>query len=302
MADELVVIGNPQPSGAASVGVMTQERPSATVAAALTVDPSTTNPGTFTFTSTAVFSTAYGTGQFKIKVENEIGLATVASGTTLTVIRGQDGTTNAAHAIGKTVAALGLAQYVVPMSNRSVSFCGCAASWRTVGSAGSPHVLFSIENQAGSAVIVGVSKLTIEMDSTAALATVAADIETYRPTSIASAGTVLTKTAIDTALTSNASVVLRGATASHGGAATAITAAAPSTSPMWHQFAYRMHTAVGVTDASDYNMLPSDIADVDWVPIRAGESLAVRVVGTATNNPATNFYVVKCAFFEYTVP
>jgi hypothetical protein len=301
LADELVVVGNPQPSGAASVGVMTQERPSATVAAALTVDPSTTNPGTFTFTSTAVFSTAYGTGQFKIKVENEIGLAVVASSTTLTVIRAQDGTTNVAHAIGKTVAALGLAQYVVPMSNRSVSFCGHAATWRTVGSAGSPQILFSIENQAGSAVIVGVSKLTVEMDATAVLTAVGADLETYRPTSIATAGVTLTKYAIDTSLTSSASVVLRGMATAHGTNSTAITAASPATNPAWHQFASRQQAA-GVTVPDDYNMLPSDIADVDWVPIRAGESLAVRVVGDATRNPATNHYVVKCAWFEYTIP
>jgi hypothetical protein len=302
LADELVVIGNPQPSGAGSVGAMTQERPSITVAAALTADPGTTNPGTFTFTSTAVFTTAFGTGQFKVKCENEIGLATVASGTTLTVIRGQDGTTNAAHASGKTCAALGLAQYVVPMSNRSVSFCGCAATWRTLGSAASPQPLFSIENQAGSAVIVGVSKLTVEMDTTVALLTLAAEFQTYRPTSIASGGTVLTKGSIDTALTSNASVVLRGATASDGGAATAITAAAPATNPMWHQYAARANTLVATMVPDDYNMLPADIADVDWVPVRAGESLAVRVIGTATNNPATNHYVVKCAFFEYTIP
>lgn len=300
MSDELVVISNPPPSGASSAGAMTQERPSSTIVAALSADPTT--GATFTFTSTAVFSNTFGTGQFKAKVENEVVLATVASSTTLTVLRGQDGTTSVAHAIGRTVAALGLAQYVVPMSNRSVSFCGAAATWRTVGSAGSPQVLFSIENTAGSAVICGVSKLAIEMDSTAALATVAADFETNRPTAIPSAGTTLTKSSVDTSLTSAANVILRGATASHGGAATAITATFPATNPMWHQFAYRLHTAVGVTDSSDYNMLPSDIADVDWIPIRPGESLAVRVVGTATNNPATNFYVVKCAWFEYVIP
>lgn len=301
MSDEFVNILNPAPTGAASTSVLTQERPSSTVFAVLTADPGASGT-TFTFTSTALFTTAFGTGTFKAKVENEIVLAAVASGTTLTVTRAQDGTTGVAHAIGKTVAALGDAQYVVPMSNRSVSFCGAAATWRTVGSAGSPQTLLTIENQAASAVICGVSKLTIEMDSTAALATVAADFEANRPTALPSAGTTLTKTAVDTSLASSASVVLRGATASHGGAATAITATFPTTNPMWHQFAYRLHTAVGVTDSSDYNMLPSDIADVDWISLRAGESLGVRVVGTATNNPATNFYVVKCAWFEYTIP
>jgi hypothetical protein len=300
MTDELVIIGNPQPSGAASVGAMTQERPSATIVAALTVDPGTTNPGTFTFTSTAVFTTAFGTGQFKIKVENEIGLAVVASGTTLTVIRGQDGTTNAAHGIGKTVAALGLVQYVAPISSRSVSFCGALASFRTLGNAATPQNIFSIENAGGSAVILGVSRLTVEMDATAALLTVASEFKTSRPTALPTGGTALTKVAIDTALTSSASVVARGATASDGGAATAITATAGST--MWHQYLLRQQTLVAQYEPTDYSLLPTDIADVDWVIVRAGEALLVQVVGTAGSNAATNHYVIKCAFFEYTVP
>jgi hypothetical protein len=299
LADELVTLANPAP-GATTVGAMTQERPSSTIVAALTVDPSTGT--TFTFTSTAVFTTAFGTGQFRVKVENEVCLATVASATTLTVTRGQDGTTNVAHAIGKIVAALGIVQYVIPMSNRSVSYCGCAATWRTLGSGASPQILFSIENQAASPVIVGVAKLSVEMEMTVAITSLAADLETYRPTSIATAGVPLTKGTVDTAMTSSTSVVLRGMATGHGTNSTAITAPAPATSPMWHQFAQRLASTASTTVPEDFNMLPADIAEVDWVNVRPGESLAVRVVGTATNNPATNHYVVKCAWFEYSIP
>jgi hypothetical protein len=54
----------------------------------------------------------------------------------------------------------------------------------------------------------------------------------------------MTKVGQDTALTSNANVVIRSGTASDGGAATAITATA-GTGRLWHQFQMRMATQVG---------------------------------------------------------
>lgn len=298
MTDRAIGVTDVAP--ATTVGeVLTQERPSGTITTTTTADPGTSGT-TLAVTSAALFPATNG---YKVKVEAEIMLVTAGAGTTSwTVTRAQDGTTGVAHAIGVTVAQMAAAQYVVPISPRSVTFCGAAASWRTLGNAASGQNLFTIENAAGSAVIVGVSRMTLEMDLTVANLAVALDIKTFRPTSLPSGGTVLTKTAVDTALTSSASVVLRAATASDGGAATAITATAPAGNAMWHQFSHRLATAVGQTNPDDYSLLPTDIADVDWVAVRAGQSLAVQIVGTAATNAATNHYVVKCAWFEYTIP
>lgn len=298
MPDRLVgAIDNPSSTSVAEV--LTQERPSMTIATTLTADPGSSGT-TLAITSAARFPT---TQNYKVRVENEIMLVTGGAGTTSwTVIRGIDGTTAATHASGVTVSVVAAAQYVIPVSNRSVSYCGAVASWRTLGNAASPQNLFTIENAAGSNVIVGVSRLTVEMDATAALLAVAPSFKTFRPTALPSGGTTLTKSSVDTGLTTSASVVCRGATASDGGTATAITATAPAQNPMWHQFQMRMATQVGMMATDDFSMLPNDIADVDWITLRAGEALLLQVVGTAASNAATNHYIVKCAWFEYSLP
>jgi hypothetical protein len=125
--------------------------------------------------------------------------------------------------------------------------------------------------------------------------------KTSRPAVLPSGGTTLTKGSLDTALTSNASVVLRGATASDAGAAPAITATAGATS--WHKFAMRLHTAVGQVLAPDLDVLPADMIESDTEILRAGESLLVQVTNaTAANNPATNHYVCKVSWEEFTIP
>jgi hypothetical protein len=106
--------------------------------------------------------------------------------------------------------------------------------------------------------------------------------------------------ALDTGLTSNASVVCRGATASHGGAATAITATAGTTA--WHRYALRLHTAVGEVIPDDGDLLP-EIMDSTPLILRANQSLLVQVINvTAASNAATNHYVVKALWEEFVVP
>jgi hypothetical protein len=299
MADRAVGVTDTAPAtGVAEV--LTQERPSSSITTTTTADPGTSG------TSLAVtlrdkFPQA---GSFKIRVENEIMLVTAGHGTgagSFTVTRAQDGTAGVAHSIGVTVAQVMAAQYVIPISQRSISFAGTAAAFRTLGNAASPQNLFSIENGAGSGVIVGVSKLSIEMASTVANLAVPCEFKTSRSTALPTGGTTLTKVAVDTSLTSVSSVVLRGATASDGGAATAITATAGAM--MWHQYANLGWTLVGQYLPDDYNMLPEDVANVDWFTLRAGEAFLVQCVNvTAGNNLATNHYSVKVAWFEYSIP
>lgn len=180
----------------------------------------------------------------------------------------------------------------------ATTYKGEASSFRTLGNAASPQNLFSIENAAGSTVLVAVRRMSIQMDATAVLTAVGTQMKTSRPSALPTGGTTLTKVSRDTSLTTSGSVVLRGATASDGGAATAITATAGSTA--WHQFVMRMHTLVGQVLMDDEALIPALSAD-DPVILRANEALVVQAINaTAANNAATNHYIINCAWDEFT--
>lgn len=264
----------------------------------LTADPGTAGTTLAVASGAAPLPQA---NQFFARVENETILVTAGAGTTSwTVTRGQLGSTGVAHAIGTPVYLLVATQRMIPVVERVTTFSGIVASFRTLGSAATPQNLFSIENGAGSPILVAVKRLSVEMDATAALTTVAPEFAVFRQTTLPTVGTALTKVAVDTALTSNASVVARGATASDGGAATAITGTA-SANRAWHQFQHRLPTQVGQMIADDYSLIPIYSND-DPVILRASEALLVQVIGTAASNAATNHYVVKCAWEEFRTP
>lgn len=187
-------------------------------------------------------------------------------------------------------------QYVIPTNERVPSYKGFATSFRTLGLASTPHNIFGIENAAGSTVLLAVRRLTVQMDSTVALATVAPSFKTSRPSALPTGGTTLTKVAFDSSLTSSGSVVLRGATASDGGAATAITATAGTTG--WTQLQMRMSTVVGQILMDDAPLIPALCQD-DPVILRANEALLVQVVLAALT---THHYVVNVMWEEFTLP
>jgi hypothetical protein len=277
------------------VGIDTVLRPSPDLTTTTTADPGSGGTTLAVTNGSLNFPTG---NNFYVRVENEIMFVTAGNQTnSWTVTRGQRGTTAVAHTTGVTVSLMVAVQRVSPIIEDIVTFEGMLASFRTLGNAAAPQNIFSIENGAGSTVLLGVKRLRVEMDATALLTAVAPEFVTYRQTTLPSAGTTLTKVAVDTALTSNASVIIRGATASDGGAATAITATA-SANRMYHQFQHRMSSIAGQMIADDYNLIP----EASWdnpVILRAGEALLVQVIGTAASNAATNHYVVKTAFREY---
>jgi len=169
-----------------------------------------------------------------------------------------------------------------------------AASFRTLGAAATAQNFFTILNGHASKV-VRVRRMTFQMDATAVLTTFMPIVKTCR-VSAASGGTALTKVDWDTASASDALVVCRGATASDGGGATAITATPGTT--LWQQFGMRLHTAVGQVLGNDNNVL-SVICESTPVVLRPGEGLLVHIVAAATtSNPATNHYFVQCAWSE----
>ncbi len=190
-----------------------------------------------------------------------------------------------------------LAQNVVPVKNRVVSAQMNVSAFRTLGAAALLHNVFSIENQAGSTVLVAVRRIAVLLDATTALNAVAPIVKVSRPAALPTGGTVLGKVPADTEQPSNASVVCRGANAADGGAATAITATAGTT--LWSQYTMRMHTLVGQVVMDDNAGIPALSAD-DPIILRPGEALLVQVVAAvATANPATNHWVINSVFEEY---
>ena len=181
-----------------------------------------------------------------------------------------------------------------------MAYTGAVATFRTLGSAATPQTLFTLENTAGSAVTVRIRRLLVQLDATAVLTAVMPQVKTSRVSgALPSGGTTLTKGTFDSTQTSAANVVARGATASDGGAATAITATAGTVH--WQQYTMRMHTVVGQVLAPDNNLLPTLIENSGTFDFKlaAGEALMVQVVASVgTSNPATNHWFVNCVWDE----
>ena len=191
-------------------------------------------------------------------------------------------------------------QYVIPTSARNVSNTGLVTTWRTIGAAALTQNLFAISNASGSTTLVAVRRITAQLDHTAVLIAVMPQIKAFRITAgIPAGGTLLDKKQLDTSKTENVSVTVRGATASDGGAATAITGTL-DTGAIWQQFGSRMHTAVGQILGNDNNVIPG-LTEDDPLILRANQSLVVQVVAApATSNPITNHWFVQCVWDEYT--
>lgn len=193
-------------------------------------------------------------------------------------------------------------QYVLVGSERVTVADAMVSTWRTLGSATLTQNLFTLENGTGSGVLVALRRMSVQMDATAVLVAVAPTVSFYRTSGLPSGGTALAWTLFDTADTATALVVARGATASHGGAATAITATPAAGTSGWDQFTMRLHTAVGQVVMDDQSVIPALCADQPII-IRPGEAVLAQVVAAVTtSNPATNNWVVNAAWETYVLP
>jgi hypothetical protein len=225
--------------------------------------------------------------------ERPVGVTDQATGAGIADVRTRERTVG-----GNTVAE----QYVIPISERVASYKGMATTFRIPGRAATTQNLFSIYNTTGSAVLVAVRRLSIQMDATAALATVAKSIKTTRQTTAPTNGTSATKVPFDSAQSSAANVEVRGDASADGtGSATTLTAT-PSANVGWSQFVMRLHTAAGQVLMDDESCIPVLCAD-DPVILRANEGLLVAIVAAATtSNPITDHHVVNCMWEEFTLP
>lgn len=185
----------------------------------------------------------------------------------------------------------------VEFANQGKLFRGAVSSFRTLGSAGTPQNIFTFENLTGSGRKVAIRRLILQLDATGVFLTVACQCDVSRTTAIPSGGTTLTKGALDTNLSSSANIICRGAAASDGGVATAITATAAAP-VLWRQFISRQATAVGQLVYPDNTLIPETCID-DPLILTENTALVVQITGTAATNAATNHYMIMCQWDEY---
>lgn len=176
-------------------------------------------------------------------------------------------------------------------SNRTLGIYA-ASSFRTLGDTNPTQNIMSIENPVGSVCVVAVRNLNFMSETLVALLTIASQVKSSRSTNMPTVGTVLTGVKYQSSFPASTAII-RGATASDGGGATAITATAGST--LWGQFLDRPATAVGNIQHLTYNLIPDVGADLRQILLYPGEALLVQTVGAI---PATTHMVANVGWLE----
>jgi hypothetical protein len=212
----------------------------------------------------------------------------------------------AAYQRGATSAS-GQDQYVVPREDKVVTYRGRAATYLTPGRATGNQPIFAIHNATGSAVLVSVNRIVIDLLTTVikAATLVPPFIRVYRFTALPTGGTALTKSPLDTQYTSSASVTCWGDATSveNAGAgtssATALAVAVTAGTAIGQVFAPRMITAASYEplDEAAFFMGEPDVI------LRPLQGMAVVIdIQTAGGNPTTDKWSVFCDWTEYTRP
>ena len=173
-----------------------------------------------------------------------------------------------------------------------------SSTFRILGTAAAAQNLFTIEN--GSTKIVVIRELTIQSDQTAALTGVSPLVKATRLAAFPTGGTVLVKVPFNLGNPSESTIILRGANASDGGVASAITATPADT--IYQQYLLRNHTLVGQVVMPTMPLLPKlNFKQGEELDVTLGynQALLVHLLASAAgSNPATNFYVINCIWEE----
>jgi hypothetical protein len=196
---------------------------------------------------------------------------------------------------------------VVPVRDRISSFNGRASTFITPGRAAVGQKLLALHNATGSSVLVCVNRIVVDLLTTVAKAAtiVPPVIRIHRFTAVPTNGTVLTKTAMDTAGTSNSAVTAWGDASADGtGSGTTLTVTIPAGSILHQQYAPRLiqSSAVGISyEPIDTAMYFQGEPDVT---LRALEGVCVFLdqAVVTTGNPATDRWIAMIDWEEYTRP
>ena len=172
-----------------------------------------------------------------------------------------------------------------------------AATFRTIGNAATTQNLLTIENL-DAVKLVTIRRLVFQMDALAVLVAVMPIVKTSRSTGVPTGGTVLAKALWNTANASNANTIVRGSTATDGGANSGPIATPDAAQLLWEQYGMRMHTVAGQVLGPDNNLLPA-LVDTQNLILRQNQALVVQAVAAVgTSNPATNHYFCQVAWQE----
>ncbi len=188
--------------------------------------------------------------------------------------------------------------YVHDDTEPLATFKGRAATYRTVGKAGTTaRRILTIWNPVGSGKIVYVNSLSIDFASLAAIAVtvIPPAIRVYRITAAPTNGTVITKNAKDTTLTSLAGIEVRGDASADGtNSASALTATTTAGAMLTQEFSPRLITGAGYEMADRIALL-----DEAGVVVRAGEGLCLsNDITLATQEPAGVLTIATIDWWE----
>lgn len=193
-------------------------------------------------------------------------------------------------------------QYVIPTTDRIVSYRGRASTFITPGRAAIQQRLFAIHNATASAVLVDVSRISVDVliGAVKAVTVLSPAIRLQRFTAVPTNGTTLVKTPLDTLQSSNAALTIWGDASADGtGSATTLTVTVPAASALRQLYGPRVFTAVGYepTDSAEF-------VETEVVTLRALEGIVVTLdaATVTTGNPATDRWVATCDWTEYTRP
>jgi hypothetical protein len=180
------------------------------------------------------------------------------------------------------------------------TYSGRVNTFRTPGRAGTAgQKIFSIHNATGSTKIVRVNMLAVDIVQTVikAVTVLPPVIRAWKVTVLPTSGTALTKVAMDSALSSSASVTVLGDASADGtSSATALTATLPAGTVLTQEYAPRMITAAG------YEMFDRTVFfDGDtFVTLRALEGIVLFLdYVLATQNPTTDMWIATCEWDEF---
>lgn len=175
----------------------------------------------------------------------------------------------------------------------ATTFKGIAGSFRITGVASTNHKLLTIWNKTGSTTLVKVKKITLIVEDTGVLLTVAPLAELTRITALPTGGTVLSKVAIDSSLTADTNVEIMGASSADG---TASTITATPGTRAWGAFKTRAGTAVGEYLYPEFDLLPK-LCETDPIILTAVQGLCVDMVQASVT---TAHYLLNILWEEYT--
>lgn len=186
--------------------------------------------------------------------------------------------------------------------DKYATFKGRTTTFRTPGRAGTTgQKIFALHNATGSTKVVKIGKIAVDVMQTVAKALTVAPpvIRIGRFTVLPTGGTALTKTAKDTALSSNASITVWGDASADGtSSATTLTI---TTTANWltQEFAPRQLLTGTAASAFYEPMDRAEYLNDEDIVLRPLEGIVVFLdYVLATQNPVTDMWLVTCDWFE----